>query len=276
VLLFVLTFSLAFSGCADDAKEADHDHATHDHGTAMAGNNTTSSLDLSAVIKVLVDGNESTAVNGSIPVSAGVNVTFDGSDSVGPNLTFAWDFGDDNESANETALHAYAAAGLYNVTLTVASGNETADATMALNVTAGGPAAGMLVWTHKLDVMTGTLTVPDPNSCRSGGVDKGDCKDHKFVIAAATPDGVAAVAKVVRVKMTTSSPGAIQMTIGLMAPGGTAAVKSASNAPPASASPLQFTHEASLVPGEYMIRVRLNAGANAAYSVAVEVDYFSV
>jgi hypothetical protein len=76
--------------------------------------------------------------------------------------------------------------------------------------------------------------------------------------------------------MTTSSPGAIQMTIGLMAPGGTAAVKSASNAPPASASPLQFTHEASLVPGEYMIRVRLNAGANAAYSVAVEVDYFSV
>jgi PKD repeat protein len=58
--------------------------------------------------------------------SVGISITFNGSQSSDPDgdsLTFSWEFGDGNTSSDEITTHAYAAEGIYAVTLTVNDGN---------------------------------------------------------------------------------------------------------------------------------------------------------
>jgi chitodextrinase len=68
--------------------------------------------------------NEPPVANPNGPYLGAVNtsITFDGTGSSDPDgdaLTYAWDFGDSNTGSGATATHNYAAAGIYNVCLTV-------------------------------------------------------------------------------------------------------------------------------------------------------------
>ena len=80
---------------------------------------------------------------------------FDGRGSSDPNedaLTYEWDFGDGARGSGVTATHVYAAAGTYDVTLTVSDGS--AEATSAGNLRVGPSLNGRFV---------GDL--PDPDGC---------------------------------------------------------------------------------------------------------------
>ena len=69
---------------------------------------------------------------------AGLTVSVDGSDSSDPDgdaLTYSWDFGDGSAAGSgKTADHAFAAAGTYQVTLTVSDGELTATANESVTV----------------------------------------------------------------------------------------------------------------------------------------------
>jgi PKD repeat protein len=56
------------------------------------------------------------------------------STSTGDNLTYAWDFGDGNSSADANPIHAYAVAGTYNVTLTVSNAGGSNSITQQVTV----------------------------------------------------------------------------------------------------------------------------------------------
>ena len=59
----------------------------------------------------------------------------DASTGTGP-LTYAWDFGDGGSSTDQSPIHVYAAAGTYNVKLTVTGPGGTDDETKSLTITA--------------------------------------------------------------------------------------------------------------------------------------------
>jgi PKD repeat protein len=65
--------------------------------------------------------------NGPYSGTAGVAVVFDGSgsyDADGDALTYVWDFGDGFTGTGVSPIHAYAAGGVYTVTLVVSDGKE--------------------------------------------------------------------------------------------------------------------------------------------------------
>ncbi|EIC09471.1 PKD domain containing protein, partial [Microbacterium laevaniformans OR221] len=71
---------------------------------------------------------------------AGLTTAFDGStsaDSDGSIVSYAWDFGDQSTGTGATASHTYAAAGTYQVVLTVTDDRgATGTKTSAVTVTA--------------------------------------------------------------------------------------------------------------------------------------------
>jgi len=76
------------------------------------------------------------------------NVTFDATDSTdedGDELTYSWDFGDDNTGTGATVINHYIENGTYTVVLTVSDGtdSDTATETIGVNVVEpNGPSAG--------------------------------------------------------------------------------------------------------------------------------------
>jgi hypothetical protein len=264
----VLVIASAFSGCMGDADAKEHDHADHDHmeSDAMDANAAANATELVAAIAVTIDGNLSEAVNGSIPAAVGTNVTFDGSESVGDNLTFAWDFGDNETGENASETHAFAEPGVFNVTLTVTSGNETDSAYVLVNVTSAAPAAGV-IWMDTAS-FTGTLAVGNPNSAFQANT---DYRDHTVTILGADPNGTTVLAKRVRWTLDASGPAAVDLSLYWRKDGANLATVQTSNA---ADETLAF--EGDMVPGEYVIRVRFNAGANASYTVSGEIDYEAV
>ena len=69
--------------------------------------------------------------NGQYSGTVGVPVTFDGTGSKDPDgsiATYSWDFGDGATGSGATPIHTYAAANMYNVTLTVTDDSGASDA----------------------------------------------------------------------------------------------------------------------------------------------------
>lgn len=262
VAFFFVT--IAFSGCFGGDDETTESPSPTD-ATGGAGNGTVENATVMAVIVVSIDGNETSPVNGSIPAVVGANLTFDGSDSEGTNLTYAWDFGDDATGTNAMEVHAYAAAGLFNVTLTAASGNDTSSASVLVNVTLGGPQKGDLVWTDK-KTFSGSLPAGNPNAAAVADV---DYRDHTIQIVDKAPDGTPAMAR--RVKIVLDGSGASAVDMYLYWRRGTTNL--ASSTGPGLDKTLSY--EGDMPAGPHVVRVRFATGANAQYTVNVELNYFA-
>ncbi|HLE47277.1 MAG TPA: PKD domain-containing protein, partial [Candidatus Thermoplasmatota archaeon] len=158
-LVVVSLLTVGLSGCfgGDEPVQDDQEHGDDTGDGNMTAENIT------AVIAVTINGTAANPINGSIATFVGTNVTFDGSGSNGTNLSYAWAFDDDTSGTNVTEVHAFAAPGLFNVTLSVSQGNTTAQASVMLNVSVSGPQTGDLVWTDK-KAFTGNLPVGNPNA----------------------------------------------------------------------------------------------------------------
>lgn len=257
--ILVLTASLA--GCAGGGGGGD-DEPVDTTSTTQ----TSTGPAFAAVIKVLVAGNLTAPVNGSIPADAGVALTFDASNSTGAILTYAWDFGDNATGGNEVETHAYAEGGTYNVTLTVTGlGNASANATVRIAV-ADDPAGAFLF--TEAHTFTGSLPLANPNSCMNQGV---DCRDHVVTIVAADANGTPALANNVTIILDGSGTTAVHMQMFWRSPDGTNLAQTA-----ASGLDHTLTYSGDMPPGDYVVRVRLFVGAQASYTIAVAVDYVSV
>lgn len=256
--LVALVVSLALAGCSGG--EGDGDGGPSSQSQTGQGNSTA----LTAVIRVLANGTLATPSNGSIPVAAGVELTFDGSDSTGAIVEFAWDFGDNSTGTDEAETHAYADGGLYNVTLTVRGlGNSSANATVRIEVaadTSGGP-AGTEAFTF-----AGDLPLANPNSCTNQGI---DCQDHVVTILAEL-NGTAVVANNVTIILDGAGATAVHMQMFWRDPAGTSLAQT-----PAEGLDHTLSYAGAMPPGEYVVRVRLFVGAQASYTVVGAVDYMS-
>lgn len=95
--------------------------------TYLGGSSATPSASMTLRSLVVVDPTAPTTANqlptaAFTPTTAGLSVSADGSASTDPDGTiqsYAWTFGDGGTATGATATHAYAAAGTYQVTLTV-------------------------------------------------------------------------------------------------------------------------------------------------------------
>jgi PKD repeat protein len=114
----------------------------------------------------------------------GLSVTFtDGSsDADGPIVGWSWQFGDDAVSTEQNPVHAYAAAGTYNVTLTVTDqSGATGTVSAAVTVAAPEPDAGTT------DPDAGTVD-PDAGTGSDAGGNPTDGEDSGCGCAAAGTD----------------------------------------------------------------------------------------
>ncbi|HEX9816504.1 MAG TPA: PKD domain-containing protein [Candidatus Thermoplasmatota archaeon] len=131
----------ATSGCLADPEAKDVDGAATTASVDSTSNETASNetMNSAPVANLTADPD-----NGSAPLA--VNFTINATDADGDNLTWSLDAdGDGTSDGNGTdadlpgnVSFAYAAAGLYNATLTVDDGTANTTATIAINVTAGG------------------------------------------------------------------------------------------------------------------------------------------
>jgi hypothetical protein len=255
--MLVLLLALSFAGCAD---KKDKDDAADGASTTQ----TSTGGGLVAVIKVLSNGTTASLVNGSIPVQAGIELTFDGSDSTGAVLEYAWDFGDNATGSDETETHAFAAGGLYNVTLTVTGlGNASANATVRIDVAEDLAGEPLFTAAHPFE---GSITAFNVNSCM---VNAGfDCNDHVIPVVAEDANGTAAVAKRVTIVLDGSGALALQMQVYWRSPEGTNL-----NQTGTSGQDYVLTYAGDMPAGDYVVRVRTFAGAQASYTGVVAVEY---
>jgi hypothetical protein len=107
--------------------------------------------------------------NASSPAPANVTFLLNGSDADGDNLTWMLDFGDNSTAATGTELpanvtHRYATAGIFNATFSVSDGKDTANVTVAINISAGSSFTKF--------VASGTAKLPCPQ-CTAAGANTG-------------------------------------------------------------------------------------------------------
>ena len=101
--------------------------------------------------------------NGPYLGAAGSPIAFDGTGSSDPDsdpLTYAWTYGDSNTGTGATPTHAYAAAGIYPVCLTVNDGKLDSDQVCTYAVVYD-PSAGFVTGGGCIDSPAGAY-VPDP------------------------------------------------------------------------------------------------------------------
>jgi hypothetical protein len=217
---WTLVTMLAISGCLVPAEE--HDHGEGDHHSEDAGEAATIALPTAAIVvtsngsqvfPVVADagsnetqsnetgGNETasaeneTAVDSAastVSIMAGENLTFDGSQSTGDNLSFAWTIGNATFE-NASFEHAFPEAGTFNVTLVVTDvHNQTAEAALSIIVELGGPAPGTPLG-ERTDTFTGAdVLLGDPSCAQNGGGNAE--KTFKWNLLSQTEDGTPAIA----------------------------------------------------------------------------------
>lgn len=255
----LLVVALAFSGCLGGGDDGGDGTPSGSSTSATGGSNAT----LAAKIQVLQGGNATAPTNGSIPAEPGVELTFDGSGSTGPIVSYAWDFGDNATGTDETETHAFAAGGLYNVTLMVSGlGNATASAAVAILVAEDTSGGFLFTSAHTFE---GDLPLANPNSCTNQGI---DCQDHVVTIVGADANGTPALANNVTIILDGSGATAVHMQLFWRSPEGTNLAQTGADGLDHT---LPFSGE--MPPGDYVVRVRLFVGAQASYTVVAAVDY---
>ncbi len=259
VLAVLVTAGILLAGCAGDDLDDAQPQAAAD---GNEGGNQTAPVE--AVISVSFNGTALQEVNGTLASSVGANLTFDASGSVGTNLSYEWDFGDGATADNQTAVHAYASSGVFNVTLAVSDEASTATANVVLNVTALGPAPGDAIGSDHHE-FSGTVLVGNPNSANFEDVDH---VNHLVPIGAADPNGTAGVAQTALLTLDASSAGGLIMYVYWISPEGTTLASTDTDTGEAT-----LLYEEAMPPGDYVLRIRLFAGAQASYTATADVGY---
>lgn len=252
-----LVVTLSLAGCS----------STGDGTGATASSTASSSSAPQVMARIIVerDGNATLPVDGAVAATVNETLAFDASGSTGPIATYAWSFGDNATGSNQRQGHAFGVAGLYNVTLRVATlDNVTATAAVLVNVSA--PLAGRPLFdsTHAIE---GELPIMNPNSCTTQGV---DCRDHVITIVGADANGTSALARSVHLEVHGSGDAAVHMQVFLRGPDGTTLAST-----PADGLDHVLDHGEAMPPGDYVLRVRLFVGAGATYTGSATVSYVS-
>lgn len=261
--------TIVLSGCIGGSNESSVDVGADASADASvdAENGTVEAnvTVVTAVIVVSIDGNVTEAVNGTIEALQDQNVTFDGSQSEGDNLTFSWDFGDNATGSNMTEIHAFAGSGQFNVTLTVTAPDGTATtASVVLNVTSAGPAPGTVLRDEKKR-FTGTVTQPVAEVyCGSSpaGMDK---LTFTWEIAATEPDGTAVMVNRFQFKFMASATN-IDTDYYFFGPDGKE-IASAHGFEPTDGPEKPIDAQGEFAPGKYKVEVRSCASVNASITV---------
>lgn len=214
-----------------------------------------------AIIEVALDGVPRSPVNGTVEVPSGVDVTFNGTSSVGAKGNYTWDFGDNATATGVVVEHAFEP-GRFEVTLTVGV-NGTASHRMPIESVAPAPPSGVPLETQPFG-FSDSLPLGNPNTATTEGT---DYRDHAVTVADATENGTAAVADTVRISLT-SSGGAVQTFLYWISPDGETLASGT-----AGDTDQSIEHEGSMPPGDYVVRVRAFVGAMVDYTVEGEVDY---
>jgi hypothetical protein len=210
-------------------------------------------------------GVELKQLNHTVQATVKDALVFDASRSNGTAATYSWDFGDKAKGTNVTERHQFAAKGLYNVSLTVIAGGAFAKAYVLVNVSAGGPPPGLALYTQHLE-FSGDLPLGNPNSPTTEGT---DYVDLAVPINATTPNGTG-IAKAARLSLHPSG-GGVSMFLYWMAPDGT---ELGADAPvPDTGGDKSISYDGTMPPGAYVARVRLFLGAQASFTLTVDVDY---
>lgn len=148
-----LLVGLLLSGCvSDDPKDSPAEETPLEADFSAADDNATAAP--------VNDTNAAPTIGGFESNVTGLNVTFtfNATDADGDNLTYTLAFGGNETNATGALVngtgnltHAFAEAGLYNVTLTVSDGTLSANLTLALNLTAAATAGAPEEFTCTVD-----------------------------------------------------------------------------------------------------------------------------
>lgn len=214
-----------------------------------------------AIIEVALDGTTRSPVNGTVEVPSGIDVTFNGTSSVGAEGNYTWDFGDNTTATGVVVEHAFEP-GRFEVALTVGV-NGTASQRMAIESVESAPPSGVSLGTQPF-AFSDSLPLGNPNTATAEGT---DYRDHVVTIADATDNGTAAVAGSVGISLT-SSGGAVQTFLYWISPDGETLASGT-----ASDSDQVIEHDEPMPAGDYVVRVRVFVGAMVDYTVEGEVDY---
>lgn len=225
------------------------------------------SLPLEAVIFVLFEGSRLEPSNGAFAAVVGANLTFDASESTGTNLSFSWDFGDGTTGQNQTVVHAYASPGVFNAAVEVSDPVSSANAAVAINVSASGPSPGQRIGTA-VHEFTGTVPVGNPNAAMLEDIDH---VNHIVPITDVDPNGTAGAATTASLSLESSSPGALIMYVYWIDAEGTTLASASTDT-----GQVTLDYEGAMPPGDYVLRVRLFAGAQASYTAGADIGYVAV
>ncbi|MCW8876820.1 MAG: glycosyl hydrolase family 18 protein [Kangiellaceae bacterium] len=139
-------------GDGNASEQADPDHSYANAGeynvTLTVTDDQGLSNSSSTTASISSDGNQSPTANANGPYAAtlGSGITFSSSGSFDPDgdiTSYAWDFGDGNNSSLANPTHNYANIGSYTVTLTVTDNNGASNsASTSANITSGGGSGG--------------------------------------------------------------------------------------------------------------------------------------
>ena len=134
----IITLNAGTQAYNDNSVDFDQIYEYRVFATGLAGDSAASNV-VTAVSPPAPPVAPTADANGPYTGTAGIAVTFDGSGSTddGTIASYAWDFGDGSTGTGVSPGHAYAAAGLYTVTLTVTDdGGLTDSATSTATIAA--------------------------------------------------------------------------------------------------------------------------------------------
>lgn len=270
----VLLIGVAFGGCVGEGEGAETTTPAATPSSTGSPNGTTSTtmepLPPQIDVVVTVNGTFAAMMNGSFEVPRGQNVTLDASASYDPDgseLNFTWDLGDGADASGPVAVHAWAKAALYNVTLEVLDeGGQNASAMLPMSVVLRRLPNGTFI-RNETKTFTGTVTVGTQGTTQCGVLNTVDTVRKDWVLNATDNDtGTPLVITNFTMKVKSQGATGIDVDYYFYDPAGKEVGKSAHFEPEDGKEP-GFSKEGAFQPGKYQLVVRGCLGANMSFSV---------